>query len=214
LLYFEYTEWAKESEVRMTSKTAAYWEGWDKEAKRKGRNPLENLSPADLAQRVAFSIARDEARKRVIYARSPGVFSGMDANELGQASSRELALKELKELGINIAEDADPEEMLNMFHLGRDHAMGRDRTPASGGEILGGKPKYIFDPLGTSERGTQEEPHAHDAADGRSWVDKHYAGAGDFVDKYLGSGERSTGEAHDAADSDSLDDKLKKHYGI
>lgn len=114
----------------MTRKTAAYWEGRNAEAARLGSTP----SVADLAQQVALSIGRDEARKRVIYARSPDVFSSMDGNEFGEASSVELALRELKALGIEPG-DNDPLAILDAHHAGRKYA--RDRGTVLGGCSVG-----------------------------------------------------------------------------
>ena len=52
----------------------------------------------------------------------------MDAEQLGQASSRELATRELKELGIDCG-DNDPVAMLDAHHAGRAYARDGGRAP-------------------------------------------------------------------------------------
>ena len=107
----------------MTRKNADYWAGYDAEAARNGRTP----SVADLARQVTQALGRDNARKQRIAARSPHIFAAMDAEEFGRASSVELAARELRELGIDIGDDDDPEKMLDMHHAGRQWARARDR---------------------------------------------------------------------------------------
>lgn len=115
----------------MITKNAAYWEGYNAEAARLSRpGHFESL-----AQSVARALGRDDGRKQKIFARSPSVFSGMDAEELGRASSRELAVRELRELGINVGGDDDPEKMLDMHHAGRQWA--RDNQRPDGNRISG-----------------------------------------------------------------------------
>jgi hypothetical protein len=145
----------------MTRRNSDYWDGYNAEAARHGR--LGDV--ASLAQLVAQALGRDGAVKQRIYARSPGVFSGMDAMEFGQASSRELAERELKELGIEVG-DNDPVQLLDAHHAGRKYARdylipggnltGGNRIPGNNGNRL----------LGDS---------ASDAREG-----------GSFIDKYLG----------------------------
>ncbi len=127
-----------------TRKNADYWEGYNAEAARNGRS---GLSITELARQVTQALGRDSARKQRIVARSPGVFSSMDAQEFGQASSRELAMRELKELGIAPG-DNDPEAILDAHHAGRQWAR----------DSLSGK------------RGTQQ---ARDSADSGSFLDKY-----------------------------------------
>jgi hypothetical protein len=146
----------------MTRKSAAYWEGRNAEAARLGLGHTHSV--ADLAQQVALAIGRDEARKRVIYARSPGVFAAMDGNELGEASSVELAMRELKALGIDSG-DNDPLAILDAHHAGRQFA--RDYQ-IPGGRLTGGN--RIAGNNGNKLIGGS----ASDSAD-------------NFVDKYLGS---------------------------
>jgi hypothetical protein len=62
--------------------------------------------------------------------RSPYVFAAMDAGELLQASSHELAARELKELGIE-AGDNDPLAILDAHHAGRTYALTKFRSLAS-----------------------------------------------------------------------------------
>ena len=107
-------------------KNADYWAGYHEEAARQGRaGHFESL-----AQQVTRALGRDSARKQRIVARSPGVFSSMDAQEFGQASSRELAIRELKELGIAPG-DNDPEAILDATPrrppMGTRHPVGKAR---------------------------------------------------------------------------------------
>jgi hypothetical protein len=145
----------------MTTKSVAYWEGFNAEAARRSRSP----SVADLAQQVALAIGRDEARKRVIYARSPGVFAAMDGNELGEASSVELAMRELKALGIEPG-DNDPLAILDAHHAGRQWA--RDYQ-IPGNRLTGGN--TIQGNNGNKLIGGSASDSAGDS----------------FVDRYLGS---------------------------
>jgi hypothetical protein len=101
----------------MTRKNGDYWDGYNAEAARLG-------GVASLARQVARALGRDGAVKQRIFARSPGVFSSMDAMELGQASSRELAERELRELGIEVGE-GDPVQLLDAHHAGRAYARGQ-----------------------------------------------------------------------------------------
>ncbi len=107
------------------SKSADYWEGYNREAARKVRGGAF----AQLAERVSQSLGRDNSRKQRIFHRSPHVFAAMDADELSQASSSEMARRELKELGIDSG-DNDPVAILDAHHAGRKYA--RD-----GGKPLG-----------------------------------------------------------------------------
>lgn len=91
-------------------KNADYWEGFYSSA----------------ASAVAKSLRKDNAIKDRIVARSPYVFSGMDAEEYGQASAAELATRELKELGIT-PKNSDPVELLDAHHAGRAHARAQGR---------------------------------------------------------------------------------------
>jgi hypothetical protein len=138
--------------------SAAYLDGRRQEEARIGarvRAALDARIPnlADIAREVGKQLGRDNGHKQRIWQRSPHVFSSMDAEELGQASARELAARELKELGIDFG-DHDPVAILDAHHGGRQYA--RDRSPADGGPIMGGKPDRIFNPLGSS----------HDASEG------------------------------------------------
>jgi hypothetical protein len=115
----------------MTQKNADYWSGFDAEAAKIARRPghLESL-----AQSISRALGRDNGRKQRIFARSPGVFSSMDAQELGAASSAELAARELKALGIEPG-DNDPLAILDAHHAGRQFA--RDYL-IPGGHLTGG----------------------------------------------------------------------------
>jgi hypothetical protein len=86
-------------------KTPEYWEGFY----------------STTASAVAKALRKDNAIKTRIFARSPGAFSGMDSMELASASSRELAERELKELGIEVG-DNDPVQLLDAHHAGRKYA--------------------------------------------------------------------------------------------
>lgn len=119
-------------------KNADYWEGYNAEAARHGRpGHFESL-----AQQVSRALGRDNGRKQRIVARSPEVFSGMDADEYGRASSIELAARELKELGIEVG-DNDPLAILDAHHAGRQWARdslsgkrGSARDAAEGGSFM------------------------------------------------------------------------------
>jgi hypothetical protein len=104
----------------MTTKSEAYWKWYRTEgaqlaakAARSAVDAMPDLSA--FAREVARDLSRDQGHKQRIFARSPGVFSGVDAQELGQASSRELAARELKELGIEVG-DCDPVQLLDAHH--------------------------------------------------------------------------------------------------
>jgi len=114
----------------MTRKNADYWEGYNAEADRNAG--AGNVT--SLAHRVARAMGRDNARKQRIFARSPNVFSGMDAEELGRASSVELAMRELGALGIDPKEN-DPLAILDAHHAGRQWARDNQRP---GGARIGG----------------------------------------------------------------------------
>jgi len=140
----------------MTTKNEAYWEGYRAESARqtaKSARAAVDAMPdlAALAREVARDLARDQGIKQRIFARSPGVFSGMDAAELGAASSRELAARELKVLGIEVG-DGDPVQLLDAHHAGRQWM----RDQMTGGE--------------------RRQGSASDARDGGSFIDKFFAG--------------------------------------
>jgi hypothetical protein len=137
----------------MTTKSEAYWLGYRAQearsaAKDKTRAAMDanpyNLQ--EVAREVARGLKRDAVRKNRIFQRSPHVFAAMDAEELGQASAREMAVRELKELGIDCGDD-DPVKMLDMHHAGRQFARdyqipgnrltGGNNTPMSGNKLLG-----------------------------------------------------------------------------
>ncbi|MHB8811690.1 MAG: hypothetical protein ACYDAE_00305 [Steroidobacteraceae bacterium] len=100
---------------------------------------------AEQARQVAKSLRRDDAIKRRILYRSPHLLSTMDASELQTASARELAARELKELGVEVG-DGDPIQLLDMHHAGRKFARDRDHGPGTAFPIMGGKPAEIFNP--------------------------------------------------------------------
>jgi hypothetical protein len=108
-------------------KSAAYWEGRRQEDARiavrdAARGALDahpNLH--DIAREVAKNLGLDQGRKQRILQRSPYVFAAMDAEAVAQASSRELATRELKELGIDCG-DNDPVAILDAHHAGRQYA--------------------------------------------------------------------------------------------
>jgi ABC-type hemin transport system ATPase subunit len=84
---------------------------------------------AKAANTVARLLKRDAARKRAILARTPRLAYAFDAQELDEMSSRELAARELKELGID-AGDNDPLAILDAHHAGR--AFERNRVSGRG----------------------------------------------------------------------------------
>ncbi len=131
-------------------KNADYWDGFHSSA----------------ARSVARHLRRDDAIKQRILSRSPQLVYSMDAEEVAQASSSELALRELKELGLDPGEH-DPIAILEAHHHGRQFA--RDQLANAGG-IKGGREG--FNRLKGGAGG------ASDASEG----------ADSFVDKYLGDG--------------------------
>lgn len=116
------------------------------------------------AERIAKMFARDDARKRRILARSPHLAYGLDAVALDEMSSRELAERELKELGVEVGENDDPVKLLDVHHAGRHHARSQF-------ELLGYpySPPMLRDEIEQTKGGSQ----AMDCA------------GGSFVDKYL-----------------------------
>jgi hypothetical protein len=141
-------------------KNADYWIGYHEEAARQVRpGNFESL-----AQTVARALGRDNGRKQKIFERSPGVFSSMDAEELGRMSSTEMAARELKALGVDPGEN-DPVAILDAHHAGRQFA--RDYQ-IPGGHLTGGN--RIQGNNGNKLIGGS----ASDSAES-------------FVDKYLGS---------------------------
>jgi hypothetical protein len=146
-------------------KNADYWAGFDAEAARLGRS---GSSFTELARQVTQALGRDQGRKQKIFARSPGVFSSMDAEEFGRMSSRELAERELKELGIS-AGDSDPEALLDAHHAGRkwarDYQIPGNRL--TGGNTIQGNNGIEL--IGGS---------ASDAREGGSFIDRYIVGDG------------------------------------
>ncbi len=86
------------------------------------------MNYAELAAQVGKALGRDNSKKQRIVQRSPHIFGAMDAGELEQASARELATRELKELGVE-AGDNDPTALLDAHHAGREF----ERKRAGGG---------------------------------------------------------------------------------
>lgn len=167
---------------KSAAETAAYWEGRDAEERRltaKGA-ARKAMDLHDLAATVHQSLRRDNARRERILARSPHLASVMDAVELAQASSHELAVRELKELGIDGAGN-DPVALLDAHHAGREWVRN------GGIRILGGTGARL---LGGAAPSTAQFS-AQDSA-GDSFMTRYLAGkdAADpvgesFLDKYL-----------------------------
>lgn len=134
------------------TRSEAYWEGRRAEDARialrdRARAALDaHPNFHDLASEVAKALGRDAGRKQRILQRSAYVFASMDAEEISQASSRELAARELKELGIEVG-DGDPVQLLDAHHAGRQYARN------NGNKLIGGS--------------------ASDAREGPSWLDKY-----------------------------------------
>jgi hypothetical protein len=100
-------------------------------------------SLADIAREVTKQLVRDNAHRQRILQRSPHVFSAMDAGEVAQASSRELAARELKALGIDCA-DNDPVALLDAHHAGRQYARdGGKRAGMDGRELTWVEKKFL-----------------------------------------------------------------------
>jgi hypothetical protein len=166
----------------------AYRDGFNAEgrriAARDTRRAALDAHPnlTDIAREVGKQLGRDNVRKQRIVQRSPHVFAAMDAQELGAASGRELAVKELRELGIEIGADYDPVMALDMFHQGRAHAARDFKIPGNkltGGNTIQGNNGIPI--VGSGGVGTQEdqrqqrlniaETKSHDSRE--SWLDSY-----------------------------------------
>ena len=106
----------------MTSKSADYWQGYREQqirsAAKEGRSAVDAMPDlASISREVAKNLGRDQSRKQRIFQRSPHVFVAMDAEAVAQASSRELAMRELQALGIDCG-DNDPVAILDAHHAG------------------------------------------------------------------------------------------------
>jgi hypothetical protein len=144
-----------------TRKNSDYWDGFNAEAARIGRpGHFESL-----AQSVARALGRDNGIKQRLFARSPGVFAAMDGEEVGRMSSKEMAARELKALGIDPG-DNDPLAILDAHHSGRQFA--RDYQ-IPGNRLTGGN--RIAGNNGNKLIGGSASDSAGDS----------------FIDKYLGS---------------------------
>jgi hypothetical protein len=118
----------------MPSKSADYWQGYREQeirsAAKKGRSAVDAMPDlASISREVAKNLGLDQGRKQRIFQRSPHVFAAMDAEEVAQASSRELAMRELQELGIDCG-DNDPVAILDAHHAGRQYARDGGKRPA------------------------------------------------------------------------------------
>ena len=111
----------------------------------------------DTVCRAMDAYRRDVALKSRILQRSPRLAYSLDEQQLGEASGRELAAKELRELGIEIGDSDDPIKIADAYHLGRAHAARDFDIP--GNKLVGGNtvPGGGAPLLGSS---------SHDAADG------------------------------------------------
>ncbi len=96
---------------------------------------MTTLTLEEIARQAAENIVRDNARRERILARSPGVFSGMDADELAETPARELAARELRELKITPDSRSVEEQLLDAHHAGRAHA--RNLLEAQGLKFAG-----------------------------------------------------------------------------
>lgn len=113
----------------MTTKSEAYLRGRREEEAR--------IVVSDIARQVADHLGRDNGRKQRIFQRSPHVFAAMDAEELGTASARELAMRELQEVGFDCG-DNDPVAILDALHAGRQfERLGGLPAMDSAGESAG-----------------------------------------------------------------------------
>jgi hypothetical protein len=93
---------------------------------------------------IARAVRRDTVAKQRILARFPSLFSGMDAQELGEASGRELAEKMLRALGIEHGPHDDVLRLADAWTSGaiwgaaRNHMNGPYSGPAPDPTKLGG----------------------------------------------------------------------------
>lgn len=170
-----------------------------------------SLTMSEIVRDVSKSLMKDQARKQRIFQRSPNVFSAMDAEALATASARELATRELKDLGIDCG-DGDPVQLLDMHHAGRAYARdqqipgnrlaGGNKVAIPGEKLLGEGMDSAGDYIDRYLQGRTD--HAQDAreriaakfldASGGTHVDRYLQGSMDdassgarsIVDKYLG----------------------------
>jgi hypothetical protein len=131
----------------MTRKNADYWVGYNAEAARRAAKDARAAVDAmpdlhELASEVAKALGRDAGRKQNIVQRSPHIFASMDAEELSQASSRELAARELKELGIEFG-DGDPVQLLDAHHAGRQYARNGNQLIGASANDAGENPTFL-----------------------------------------------------------------------
>lgn len=98
-----------------------YWQSFISAAVKDAMKNGSGASYAADAQEVARNLRRDEAVKARILAHSPHLAYAIDAAELAGMSARELASRELKELGIEPG-DNDPVALLDAHHAGREAA--------------------------------------------------------------------------------------------
>jgi hypothetical protein len=123
-------------------KNADYWEGFNAEKQRRAA-----LDSAEVAQRVARSLRRDAAVKQRIINRSSWFYAAMDQQELGEASGRELAARELKELGIEVG-DNDPLALLDAHHSGRQWARDNGKKLQGSASDAADTPNFLSEYLG------------------------------------------------------------------
>jgi hypothetical protein len=171
-------------------KSPAYWEGHAAETRRiAAKDAVRAVLDAhpnvsDLAQEVGRQFARDNARKQGIIARSPHLARAVDAEELAGMSSRELAEREISELGIKPDGRSVEEQLLDAHHAGRDFVRN--------GGILGGMGAM----KGGEAAGRRLIGGASDAADAPTFMSMYLGGmdsaetAGEsFLDNYLNAKE-------------------------
>ncbi len=106
---------------------------------------------SELAKQVSRDLGRDRGRKQAILARSPHLGYALDAGTYEGMSSRELAQRELSELGIKPDDRSVEEQLLDAHHAGRKHARdgggnrqsAHDSAAAPSGSAAGIVRKYI-----------------------------------------------------------------------
>lgn len=125
----------------MTRKSDDYYIGRGMEDERRSAKASASAASdahptvVDLATSVMKQLRRDDARKQEILQRSPHLGHALDAETYQGMSARELAQRELSELGVEPDGRSVEEQLLDAHHRGRAYARG-ERIP--GNKLKGG----------------------------------------------------------------------------
>ena len=91
----------------------------------------EAESFVELAQQVAKALGRDETRKRRVAVNLAQAGFAMDAAQISEMSSRELASHALDQLGLKVGRDGDPLIALDFYLAGLNARGGGCAVDAS-----------------------------------------------------------------------------------